>query len=275
MGASRTLVDGLDHPEGVAWDASRRAVWTGGEDGQLYRVDPESGAVEEVARAPGLVLGVAVDGRGRIVLCCAEDRSIQVWDGSSLRRVHSDGLSFPNSPAFAPDGTLFVSDSGRWRANDGRILRIDADGTVELFSDAAPHFTNGCAVSTDGAFLWTVESYVPTVSRFDLATGAHEIVMRIENTVLDGLAFTADGGLLVACYRPDRIYHLAANGSLEIVAEDPQGTRLAAPTNVCFVGERLDRVVAANFNRRHLSLLDLSLVGVPLHAPERWAVDAL
>jgi gluconolactonase len=99
-------------------------------------------------------------------------------------------------------------------------------------------------------------------------------VLRIDRTVPDGLAFTSDGGLLVSCYRPDRIYHLSLEGELEIVAEDPQGTVLAAPTNVCFVGHKLDRVVAANYNRRHLTLLDLGLTGAPLHRPERWAADA-
>jgi sugar lactone lactonase YvrE len=92
--------------------------------------------------------------------------------------------------------------------------------------------------------------------------------------VLDGLAFTDAGGLLIACYRPDRIYHLDADGRLEVVAQDPQGTLLSAPTNVCFVGSELDRVVSANLGRWHLTLLDLGLRGAPLHAPDRWAVDA-
>ena len=65
-----------------------------------------------------------------------------------------------------------------------------------------------------------------------------------------------------------------ADGTLDIVAEDPQGTLLAAPTNICFVGDALDRVVAANLGRWHLTLLDLGLIGAPLPAPDRWAVDA-
>jgi gluconolactonase len=274
MAATRTLVDGLDHPEGVAWDPQRDAVWAGGEEGQLYRVELGTRSVAEVARAPGLVHGLAVDGVGRIVLCCAADRSVQAWDGSSFRTVLADGLVYPNFPAFAPDGTLYVSDSGRWRADDGRLWRIDAEGSAEVFSDAVPHFTNGCAVSSDGSALWTVESYVPNVSRFDLGSGAHELVARIDGAVLDGVALTADGGLLVSCYRPDRIYHLGSDGALDVVAEDPQGTALAAPTNVCFVGSELDRVVAANYNRRHLSILDVDFRGAPLHAPARWALDA-
>jgi len=274
MAAIRTLVNGLDHPECVAYDPGSGAVWAGGEDGQVYRVDFEARTFAEAARAPGLVLGIAVDGRGRLVLCCPEDRSVCVWDGEELRRVHSDGLVFPNSPAFAPVRSLFFSDSGRWKSDNGRLWRIDPDGSAEVFSTAAPHFTNGCAVSADGRHLWAVESNVPNVSRFDLGSGEHEHVLRLDGCVLDGLAFTADGGLLVSCYRPDRIYHVAPNGAAEVVAEDPQGTLLAAPTNVCFVGPDLDLVVAANFNRRHLVTLDLGLRGEPLHRPWRWAVDA-
>jgi hypothetical protein len=44
-------------------------------------------------------------------------------------------------------------------------------------------------------------------------------------------------------------------------------------TNVAFVGPQLDRVVAANLGRWHLTLLDVGLRSVPLHYPERWAAD--
>jgi len=101
-----------------------------------------------------------------------------------------------------------------------------------------------------------------------------ERVLRIDGAVLDGLAPTDEGGLVISCYRPDRIYHLDARGALDIVAEDPQGTLLAAPTNVCFVGSALDRLVVANFGRRHLALVATPLRGRALHLPDRWAIDA-
>lgn len=53
-----TLVDGLDHPEAVCWDPGAAVLWAGGEAGQLYRVDLESRQAEEVAPAPGFVLGL-------------------------------------------------------------------------------------------------------------------------------------------------------------------------------------------------------------------------
>ncbi len=267
------LVDGLDHPEGVAYDPRSGSLWAGGEDGQLYRIDLAQRSLVEVARAPAFVHGLAVDGRGRMAVCCAPEGSLCAWDGSSVRVV-ANGLGFPNFPAFGLDGALYISDSGSWGRNNGRVLALAADGALEVLSDGLPHFPNGCAVSRDGRWLWIVESYEPTVNRVDLATGRLEQVMRIDGTVPDGLALTADDGLLVSCYRPDRIYHLGADGTLDIVAEDPQGTLLAAPTNICFVGDALDRVVAANLGRWHLTLLDLGLIGAPLHAPDRWAVDA-
>ena len=265
------LVAGLDHPEGVAYDATTGALYAGGELGQLYRVDLAARRAEEVARAPGFALGLAVDARGRVVVCCSE-RGVHVWEGDAFRAVLTD-LAFANSPAFGPDGTLYVSDSGRWSRDDGRIVRIDGDGRAETLTDATPHFTNGLAVSPDARWLWVAESYSPLVSRVDLASGVVEVVVRLDGTVPDGLAFTADGGVVVTCYRPDRIYHLDRDGALEIVAEDPQGTLLAAPTNACFVGDGLDRLVSANLGRWHLTIMDAHLRGAPLHAPERWAVD--
>ncbi len=267
------LVEGLDHPEGVCWDPDSGVLWAGGEDGQLYRVDPEQRTVELTALAPGFVLGLAVDAHGRLAVCVSSDGSLCVFDGGTVRRVATE-LGFPNYPAFGPDGTVWLADSGSWEANDGRVLRIATDGAVDVFSTALPHFPNGCAVTADGRWLWLVESFEPTVNRLDLESGEVEEVARLEGTVPDGVAFTAEGGVLVSCYRPDRIVHIDRDGSVEVVAEDPQGTLLSAPTNVCFMGAKLDRLVSANLGRWHLTAIDAGLTGVPLHYPERWAADA-
>jgi gluconolactonase len=272
MHAAEVLVDGLDHPEGVAWDPASGVLWAGGEDGQLYRVDVDARMWEEAPRAPGFVLGLAVDGRSRLVICCSGAGAVCVLAHGTVSTLH-DGFTLPNYPAFAPDGTLYFSDSGSWGADDGKVFRLSADGELELFSERLPRFPNGCAVTADGRHLWMVESYVPTVNRFDLATGEVEEVTRLDGTVPDGIALTDDGGLIVSCYRPDRIVHISSDGQVEVVAEDPQGTMLSAPTNVAFVGAQRDRLVSANLGRWHLTLLDVGLRGLPLHYPERWAVD--
>src|SRR4051794_8924518 len=105
MRPPEVLVEDLDHPEGVAWDPAAGVVWAGGEDGQLYRVDVEARTWKEAARAPGFVLGLAVDGRGRLAICCQGNRSLCVLADGAVRTLH-DGFTLPNYPAFAPDGTL-------------------------------------------------------------------------------------------------------------------------------------------------------------------------
>jgi len=148
------------------------------------------------------------------------------------------------------------------------------EGQVNVLSEALNRFPNGCAVTPDGRWLWVAESLGPTVSRIDLCEGGPaEIIVRLHGHVPDGLAFTADGGVLISCYRPDRIYHLDASGSLRVVAQDPHGTLLAAPTNVCFAGADLEHVLSANLGRWHLTILDLGLRGEPLHRPAVWGFD--
>ena len=267
------LVDGLDHPEGVCWDPAAGVLWAGGEAGQVYRVHLDERRAEEVARAPGFVLGLAVDGRGRVVLCCSDRGLVCLLEDGAVRTIEN-GFRFPNYPAFAPDGTLYVSDSGSWGKKNGRVWQLGPDGDLQVFSEELTDFPNGCAVTADGRHLWIVESHSPTVNRFDLQTGELEQVTRLEGTVPDGVAFTADGGVVVSCYRPDRIVHIDAAGTVRTVAEDPQGTLLGGPTNVAFAGPELDRLVCANLGRWHLSLVDSGLRGTPLHYPETWAADA-
>ena len=72
-----------------------------------------------------------------MAVCCAPEGSLCAWDGSSVRVV-ADGLGFPNFPAFGLDGALYITDSGSWGRNDGRVLALAADGALEVISDGAP-----------------------------------------------------------------------------------------------------------------------------------------
>jgi gluconolactonase len=56
-----TLVDGLDHAEGVAWGLDGFA-YAGGEAGQVYRVDVERGELSQFAQVTGgFILGMALE----------------------------------------------------------------------------------------------------------------------------------------------------------------------------------------------------------------------
>lgn len=280
VSAIEVLVDGLDHPEGVAFDHRSGVLYAGGELGQLYAVDPVRRTFAEVARTPGFTLGLALDGAGRVVMCDSVDAAIWVYADGSLRRLidraGDRSLVMPNYSAFGPDGTLYFSDSGVWKEDNGAVIAVPAHGTARVLDTTLCRFPNGCAVSPDGSELWVIQSLGPDVSRFNLTRGGPpETVITLPGTVPDGIAFTEDGGVVISCYRPDRIYYLDAAGHLEVIAEDPEGTLLSAPTNIAFLGGDRNKLVSANLGRWHLTILDSNLQGVVPHAPATWAVDAV
>lgn len=272
------LVDGLDHPECVVYDHDSKNLYAGGEQGQIYQVDLEDRSFSVMGRTPGFVLGLAVDGAGRLVACDSVDGAIWVVDGDNLTRlvdrVGSREFLLPNFPAFGPDGTLYVTDSGSWKSDRGMIVALRPDGSSEIFDETLNRFPNGCAVTPDGTELWVLQSEGEDLHRFDLAAGGPpEPIVRLPGTVPDGIAFTDDGGAIISCYRPDRIYYLSNDGNLEVLAEDYQGTLLAAPTNICFVGDDRSTLISANLGRWHLTVMETGLRGSVPHAPTNWAVD--
>lgn len=270
-----TLAEGLDHPEAVAWDP-RGWFYAGGEAGQLYRISLD-GEVEQVASTGGFLLGIAVDGDGRVYACDNVRGEVVVIDpatgvvdvftsGSAARRLRT-----PNYLAFAADGTLYVTDSGEWKADDGAVFRVEPGGTTEVWSEAVPRFPNGCCLSTSGNELLVVESLGPSVSAIpiggDGGAGEATLVMELPGTVPDGVAVDESGAVYVSCYRPDVIYRQPPGGTPEVVAEDTQGTVLGAPTNIAFGGDDLRTLVVANLGRWHLSMASAQVAGASLHYP--------
>ena len=63
----RAFAEGLDHPEGLAFDANG-VLWAGGELGQIYRIDAR-GRVREVARLGGFNLGFTFSKAQELYVC--------------------------------------------------------------------------------------------------------------------------------------------------------------------------------------------------------------
>ena len=90
----------------------------------------------------------------------------------------------------------------------------------------------------------------PRVDRIKIESdgsgGAVETVVELPMTVPDGVAFDTSGSLYVSMYRPDRIYRLTPSGQLDVLADDFEGTLIAAPTNIAFCGSNRDILLSTN-----------------------------
>jgi len=273
--AVTTVIDGLDHPEGVAWGPDGH-LYAGGEAGQIYRIDVEAGSVEQFATTGGFVLGLALDRDNNVYACDSARRMVVRITPEGAVSEYSSGspgrpMQTPNYPVFDRHGNLYVSDSGTWPEGGGCVFRVSPEGKTEVWSAEVSRFANGLALSPDGDALYVVESTLPGVSRIlineDGSAGPVQPVVELPVTVPDGIAFDAEGRLFISCYRPDRIYTLEPDGQLQVLAEDPLGTQLAAPTNVAFGREDLSTLFVASLGRWHISQIPMAVPGAPLNYP--------
>jgi sugar lactone lactonase YvrE len=126
------------------------------------------------------------------------------------------------------------------------------------------------AIDPAGRYLYVAETSGPSLARFPIDThgslGPRELVTPLDRTVPDGLAFTADGRLLISCFRPDAV--LVWDGaSVSTLVEDWTGLTLSAPTNIAFFGDGLDRLAAANIAFQHIAEIVVDERGAALRYP--------
>lgn len=257
---------GLDHCENVAWDATTASAVLGGEAGQLYRVGLD-GSCDEIARADGaFLLGVALDARGTAFACDMLGGRVLRIDPDGRVEPFGPALGTPNFPAFAPDGTLYVTLNGTHNGDDGGLVALDAAGRATPVPLGRPlAFPN--AIAVDGDDLVVVESDGQRVCRVPRDGGDPAVVAELPGTVPDGLALDAEGGIWVSCYQPNRIVRLAPDGTRETVADDLLGWMLPMPTGICFGGDDLRTLLVACLGGWSLAAIDATIAGRPLPRP--------
>lgn len=267
------LAEGLNHPEGVAWNPVDGHVYAGGESGEFYRVSLD-GTIEELGATGGSMLGIAVDGRGRVYACDdgngeiaridPETRTIETF----ARGVDGVELDEPNVAAFGPDGSLYVTCSGDDRPE---IVRI-RDGVTERWCEQLVEYPNGMAVVPAGDAMLVIESRAQRIARVpidaDGGAGKATTFTELPDTDADGLALDADGCVWATLYRPDGLVRFDRDGREILRIDDHLATTFDAPTNMVFVGDGLRRAVVANVGDRFLSWADLGVAGAPLHYPD-------
>ncbi len=268
------FVDGLDHPEGIAVHPDG-SIWCGGEAGQIYRIDPSSRQVEVVANTGGFILGIAFSPDLKwLAICDNRNKELLRLDlatrqvGTYAAAIGDWRLNIPNYAVFDRQGRLYLSESGDFGKNLGRIFRFDVNGSGELWAGGNLSFANGLALDSAEEYLYVVESFLPGVARYrilpDGSAGPREMFASNLREVPDGLAFDRNGNLYCSCYAPSRIYKITPDGKAVIFAEDPTCHMLSNCTNLAFGGPGLGTLFASNLGRWHVTQINAGIQGAPL-----------
>lgn len=206
-------------PEGLAFDRDGR-LYTGFDDGRVVQVDPQTGAVTELANTGGRPLGLVHDGSGLVVADAA--RGLLRIDGDGAVTVLSEGsdtrpFRFVDDVDVAPDGRLYFSDaSHRYgydelmhdffeHAGTGRLLRYDpATGETETLLDGL-YFANGVAVGPNGDYVLVTETERYQVTRYWIKgdrAGQHEVFVDNLPGFPDNISFDGEGRFWLALFAP-------------------------------------------------------------------------
>jgi len=197
------------------------AVFTGTEDGAIWRVSHDGRKVDRVAETGGRPLGLEIELDGRLLVCDAHRGLLRVDPrGGAIERV-TDSVAgvrmvFCNNAAIAADGTVWFSDSSTrfgiedWKSDfvqdtrTGRLLRRDPDGTVTTVLDGLA-FSNGVALARDESYVAVAETGARTVVRQWLTgpkAGTRDFLARDLPGYPDNIARGSDGLVWVTIASP-------------------------------------------------------------------------
>jgi len=254
----KSFAEGLDHPEGLAFDADG-ILWVGGELGQIYRIDAR-GKVKEITRLGGFCLGLTFSRKQELHVCNFKSAALIHINRRGrvlgcIERVGNRKLITPNFSVLDSEGNLYFSDSGEWDEGNGCVYRLRANGRAEWF--AGPFaFANGMSLSADEKTLYVVQTQRDNVMRIpilaDGRAGKPQVYASGLASIPDGAALDAEGNLYVTTYATHSVYRIAPDGGVSLFAKDPSATMLAAPTNAAFGGNNFDEMYFANLNRWHI-----------------------
>jgi sugar lactone lactonase YvrE len=196
-------------------------VFTGTEDGSVFRVRPDGGRIDRVGATGGRPLGLELLPDGRLLVCDAH-RGLLALDPATgdvevlTAVVGGQRMLFCNNAAVHSSGDVYFTDSSRrygierWKTDlventsSGRLLRRNADGSVDVLVESL-RFANGVALAADESYVAVAETGGRSVVRRWL-TGSREGQVGDLFTDLpgypDNIALGSDGLVWVSIASP-------------------------------------------------------------------------
>ncbi|MGE0798014.1 MAG: SMP-30/gluconolactonase/LRE family protein [Lautropia sp.] len=230
--------------EGPAFDRDGRLYFTDIPFGRIFRAQPD-GRVELVAEYDGEPNGLKIRADGRIFITDYRNGLMTLDPGSGrvepvLGRYYTEHLRGVNDLFFAANGDLYFTDQGRTGHQDptGCVYRVTAAGRLERLLDCGIN-PNGLVTNLDETVLYVGMTNANAVWHLTLmpdggVTAVGTVVQLTGGIGPDGLALTADGGLVVAHPGMGAVWIFSRRGE-PLYRVDSCGSDLI--TNIAFGGE--------------------------------------
>jgi len=290
-----TVAEGLAAPEGPVSVGVSEWLLTEMGTGHISRIGPERGQRQHLAQT-GRPNGLAIDGQGAVWIAEPRNASVLRLDPASRRVVtvataaeDDEEFLWPNDLCFGPDGILYMTDSGvrieefeshppdaRHELDlDGRVIAVDPKTRTARILDRGLQFPNGIAIGPDDEFLYVSETLTGIVHRYPIGDISSETRLTFASVMLDdmstyanvagpdGMAFDAEGNLLVAVLTQGTLTALNRNGDVQ----DHYSLPDSFPTNVAFGGADLDTLVVTGAATGVLLTIEWPVSGLALHRP--------
>jgi sugar lactone lactonase YvrE len=197
------------------------AVFTGTEDGNIFRVSHDGRRIDRVAHTGGRPLGLEIGPDGRLLVCDAHRGVLRIDTATGAVEPVTDSVAgrkmvFCNNAAVATDGTIWFSDSStkfgidKWKddfvqdTRTGRLLRLTREGAVEVVLSGLA-FANGVALSAAEDYVAVAETAARTVVRRWLTgerAGQRDYLVRDLAGYPDNIARGSDGLIWVTIASP-------------------------------------------------------------------------
>lgn len=221
----QTVASGIISPEGPAVDRDGNIFLVSRWTGKVVQVTA-AGEVHELVDTGGKPQSIALLASGELLLADAKNYALQrITRTGELSTIANtvDGdppeeFLGPNDLVVGDDNVVYLTDPGLDLESPGQILRIELGSGAVTRLALGVAFPNGITISGDGRWLYVAESATGRVLRFELLDRGHrlgraEVFIELGGHLPDGIAFDAEGRLLIAC---------CGAGVLDVVAPDGQ-----------------------------------------------------
>lgn len=193
-------------------------------------------------------------------------RTFDVATGKPGAQIKVDGASFLNDVAVAPDGTVYVSDTGLKAGKDGAlepakkdaIYKVSSDGKLStLIKGEQLGLPNGLYADATGLLVatWLGSLYRVTLD------GKQEAATKAPGAQLDGLIQTADGQVLLSSWEKSTVYVGTPDGQFSPLMAD-----LKAPADLGYDSKR-GQVLVPLFTENSIQIQKVPQVAAAAAAP--------